>query len=275
MKNNPLILSASTAFFTTFSISPILIILSDLISPLLGKGNVHEELFSKIQDALGHHTAKDVHTIVDGFEAQESSLLLTIPSTVFFYFIATTLLSVIKQAIHQIWSLKKKDNGNNIMYYVKERLTGITMMFLVALLTVISYTMDMFEESFKRQELLSSLVGTVFSLTIITTWFTLLIKYLPEARVKWIVAIAGGLFTGILFNSGAFLVGRILIHKKVSLIFGVSSSIAMLLLFVFYCSFILYLGISFTYELAKAMRKPILPGKYSIGFTEEIREKGR
>ncbi|CAN5470977.1 N/A [soil metagenome] len=264
-KNDPLILSSSTAFFMTFSLSPILIILTDLLTPILGKETVHKELFSKIQEALGSRIAKDVHTIVDGFEAHETSLLLTILSTVFLYFVATTLLAVIKQAIHQIWSIKKKESTQGV-YYLKERLTGIALMFLVAVLTAISYLMGVIESSFNNNQLLVSFISVIFSLIIIVTFFTMLLKYLPEALVRWPIALAGGTFTGILFNSGVFILGKVLVHKQIASIFGVSTSIAILLLFIFYCSFILYLGVSFTYELGKGSRRPIEPGIYSIEF---------
>ncbi|NOT73700.1 MAG: YihY/virulence factor BrkB family protein [Cyclobacteriaceae bacterium] len=269
-KNDPLILSASTAFFTTFSLSPIFIILTDLLSPFMGREIVHKELFDKIQDPLGSATAKDVHTIVDGFEGLESNPLLIVIGTLFFYFIATTLLSVVKQAIHQIWSLKKK-TPHTAMYFVKERLTGIAIMFLVALLAAISYAMDVFELTLQGNRILAFLIGTAFSLTIVTIFFTILLKFLPEAKVRWPVAIAGGFFTGLFFNAGVFILGKILIHKKIAMIFGASSSMAMVLLFIFYCSFILYLSVAFTYEFAKAIRKPIRAGKFAIEFTEEAK----
>ncbi len=272
-KNDPLILSSSTAFFTTFSLSPILIILMDLLKPILGKEVIHKELFSKIQQSLGTVAARDVHTIVDGFEALESNIWFTILSTLFFYFVATTLLSVVKQAMHKIWSFKAKEKVKT-MYHVKERLTGIAMMLSFAVLITISYSMDIAEANLDHQ-ILSGFAQIIFSLLFVATWFTLLFKFLPEAHVPWTIAITGGLFTGFFFKIGTFLLSKILIHKQVASIFGVSSSIAMLLLFIFYSSFILYLGVAFMLELSKATKRTIRPGKDAIEFREQITVQGK
>ncbi|CAN5263145.1 N/A [soil metagenome] len=271
-KNDPLILSSSTAFFTTFSLSPILIILMDLLKPILGKEVIHKELFSKIQQSLGTVAARDVHTIVDGFEALESNIWFTILSTLFFYFVATTLLSVVKQAMHKIWSFKPKEKVKT-MYHVKERLTGIAMMLSFAVLITISYSMDIAEANLDHH-ILSGFAQITFSLLFVATWFTLLFKFLPEAHVPWTIATTGGLFTGFFFKIGTFLLSKILIHKQVFSIFGVSSSIAMLLLFIFYSSFILYLGVAFMLEFSKATKKTIRPGKDAIEFREQITVQG-
>ena len=72
-RNDPLILSASTAFFTTFSISPILIILIDFLGLFFDPEEIHKEIFDTMSITLGKGTAKDIHTIVHGFEAQQTS----------------------------------------------------------------------------------------------------------------------------------------------------------------------------------------------------------
>ena len=274
-RNDPLILSASTAFFTTFSISPILIILLDFLGLFFDPEDIHKEIFDTMSITLGEGTAKDIHTIVHGFKEQQTSAWVTIATTLFFYFIATTLLGVIKQSIHRLWKIRKKAE-KNIMYNMKERMIGVGLLFVVAVLVVHSYFIDRrLLAGLEDGSVLTRSIDSGFSFLIVVIWFTLVLKLLPEARMSWKVGLTGGLFTGVLFKGGELLLGKILIHWKLVAIFGVSSSMAVILLFIFYCSFILYLGAAFTCEYAKAIRKPIQPGKYAIEYVEEITAEGR
>lgn len=273
-RNDPLILSASTAFFTTFSISPILIILLDFLSLFFNPEEIHKEIFGAIAATLGDATSEDIHTIVHNFKEQQTSPWLTIATTLFFYFIATTLLGVIKQAIHQLWKIRKKEE-KNMMYSFKERLTEIGMLLVAAVLVSLSYFFDQLLVTLDANSLLARCIDGGFSFLVAAIWFTLILKMLPEARMSWKVGLTGGLFTGVLFKGGELLLGKILIHWKLAMIFGVSNSMALLLLFVFYCSFILYLGAAFTWEYSKALGKPIQPGKYAIEYVEEITAEGR
>src|SRR4051812_15582309 len=108
--NDPLLLFSSTAFFTTFALPPMLIILSDILKLFFRDLTVREELFSTIETILGHGAATDIQAIVDNFEAQERNTILTILISLFFYFVATTLLNAIKQSIHQLWKIAKNQD---------------------------------------------------------------------------------------------------------------------------------------------------------------------
>jgi membrane protein len=272
-RNDPLVLSASTAFFTTFAISPILIILTDLLGLFVDPEGIHRELFSTMSSVLGKETADDIHTIVDGFRSTQTNIWLTIATTLFFYFVATTMLGIIKQSIQQLWQIKRKGD-KRLVYGVKARLTEVGLLLSLALLAVISYFLDNFIRGLDPESTFVIITEASHSLVVAIVWFILILKFLPEAEIAWKPGLVGGLFTGILFTVGQFLLGKIFIPWKVAEIFGVSGSMALTLLFVFYCSFVLYLGAAFTREYAKATRLPIHPGKYAVEYVERITEKG-
>jgi len=98
-------------------------------------------------------------------------------------------------------------------------------------------------------------------------------KLLPEAHVPAGVAIAGGTFTGILFTIGEIFLGKFIGHGKMAVIFGVSSTMALLLLFIFYCSFTLYFGAAVTFEYARTIKMPITPGKYGVELKGNVGSK--
>lgn len=281
-KNDPLILSAATAFFTTFAISPIIIILVNVLTLYFNKENIRPQLFEKIASTFGQETAKDIQSIVDNFRVLESSLWITSLSSVFFLFIATTLLGVIRHAIHKIWNIRKKTD-RKLGYSIKERFVETCVIMITGVLFVIALTLDTGVAVFRNylHEIIPSvdvtlirIVNIIFSIAVVTAWFTLVFKILPEARVQWKVAFMGGLLTGVLFSIGKFVLGKLLIHGRIATIFGASTSIALLLLFIFYSSLILYFGTAFTHVYAKAHGKPIHPGKFADEYAVDIVEKG-
>jgi membrane protein len=265
-KNDPLMLSAATAFFTTFAISPIIILLMNALSLYFEKENIRPQLFDKIASVFGQQTAKDVQTIVDNLRSLESSIWITVLSSVFFIFIATTLLNIVRNAIHKIWNINQTPD-QKFRYRLRGRLVGVVMILLMGILFLIALMMDTSIAVFRDylDELIPGvhvgiirILNIIFSIVVVTAWFTLVFKMLTAAKVWWKIAFAGGLLTGILFSAGKFVLGKILIHGKIATIFGASTSIALLLLFIFYSSLILYFGTAFTYEYGKALGKPIL-----------------
>ncbi|MES1249593.1 MAG: YhjD/YihY/BrkB family envelope integrity protein [Chitinophaga rupis] len=99
-------------------------------------------------------------------------------------------------------------------------------------------------------------------------WFTLLLKFLSYGRPAWKAAIAGGIFTGLFFAVGELLLHLVFSFNSMKTIYGASTSLVLLLLFVFYCSFIFYFGACFTQALAAHTGKPILPVRYAMRYTE-------
>ncbi|HVK97080.1 MAG TPA: YihY/virulence factor BrkB family protein, partial [Flavisolibacter sp.] len=92
----------------------------------------------------------------------------------------------------------------------------------------------------------TSAFNYVFSILIVTLWFSILFRYIPDGRPNWKVALTGAFLTSILFNIGKFLLRILLGASNINTLYGASGSIVLLLLFVFYSSFILYFGAAFT-----------------------------
>lgn len=93
---------------------------------------------------------------------------------------------------------------------------------------------------------INQLLGFIISIFFIAIWFTIILKYLNDARPGWRVAWTGGFFTSMLFAIGKFVLHLLLNYNNVNNIYGASTSIVLLLLFVFYSAMILYFGAAFT-----------------------------
>jgi len=280
--SNPLVLSASTAFFTTFGLSPILINLAHLLTLFFDQEIILGKLFTKVATSVGEKAAHDVKRIVENFLSFETNAWVTIPVTIFFYFVGTTLLTNIRQCIHQIWHIKRKP-GHPFSYHLKERLIEIGIILLIGVLFLISTVFDNGIEHLNRfigenhpdtEVIVNGLLHALLSIVMVSTWITLIFRLMPEAYVKWRVAIAGGLFTGVLINIGRFTLTNLLVTNEFRQLFGPSASMALLLLFIFYCSLTLYFGTAFTYVYAKTTHQPIRPGYLADKYEQKVVEEG-
>jgi membrane protein len=272
--NNPLRIAAATAFFTTFALPPILIIVVQVFGMLFEIENLSEQFFERIADVLGTESSSTIKQIFTGFLSKAQNWWITIGGFVFLIFVATTLFKVIKDTLNQLWDIQEEQN-NNLRVRLEKRAIGIVVILLAGILFVVGTLADgiqallgnyLNEISPITGLVFDSIVSKIISILLVTTWFSLLFKLLPDANPSWRVAITGGFFTGILFTIGKFLIPKLLPFGELTSIFGTSSSVVLLLLFVFYSSFILYYGACYTKVYAEAIHQPIKGGRYGHKF---------
>jgi membrane protein len=119
------------------------------------------------------------------------------------------------------------------------------------------------------QSTLDEITGVV----VVSLWFITLFRYLADARPTWKATIIGGVLTGVLFSGGKLLLHFLLVNSNISSLYGASGSIVLILLFVFYSSFILYYGASFIYVFSTKSRLGLKPVNNAFSYTIEEVEK--
>jgi membrane protein len=277
-RNDALILASSTAFFTTFSLSPIIVILVNVLGLYFKSESIRHKLIGKLQTIFGQQTASEIEKIVNNFMAFEGTWWITITSFLFLLFVSTTLLGIIRKSIHQLWNIRRKSSVR-LKYTIKERLIGLGILGFIGLLFIVSLMLDTSLAIFRDylqtlipgiNPYLIRIINLIISIGVVTAFFTVIFKILPEVSMRWNVAFTGGIVTALLFSLGKFILGRLLVESDLKTIFGASASFALLLLFIFYSSLIMYLGAAFTYSFAKAIDEPIKPGKYADEYEKRI-----
>jgi membrane protein len=280
-KNDPLIFASSTAFFTTFALSPIIIILLGVFSLYFNNDEISEELFQSITNTFGKETASEIESIVNNMGALEGDWLVTIAGFIFLIFVATTLMMVIKRAINTIWRIRPQRSAFWKYTILERAKAGIIILLMGALFIasqIIDASVSLMHDSVEHlvpsfhMEVLHG-INIVFSFVTVTAWFMLLYKILPDSDVRWSVAFAGGVMTAALFSLGKWILGRLLLFSVAVNIFGASASFALVLLFIFYSSLTLYFGAAFTYLFAEEIGKPITPGRYGRKFEVSFIDK--
>jgi membrane protein len=270
-RRQPLLLSSSTAFFTLFALPPILIVLITVLGLVIKPYMLRAGFFNELAALFGEPSANQLHLIFDNFQSLASNPVSASAGFVFLIFVSTTLLNQVKQVINSLWDLKRA--RLRWTDYLLDRAMSLLVIFAGGLLFLVTLLSDTFltfigtrlEDLLPGVDtLLIRFIHAVFSLVIVSLWFTLLFKILPNAKIQWRPAIVGGLFTALLFTAGKFVLGRILVGGNLDTIFGAAGGIVLVLLFIFYSAMIFYYGSLFTKNYAEAIERPIQQGIYSM-----------
>ena len=278
-RNDPLRLAAATAFFTTFALPPIIIILLQVFGSIFSIDNLSDRFFMRLAEVLGKDSTDQIKVTFSGFKAQAKNWYITVGGVVFLLFVATTLFKIIKDSLNQLWSIKI-DQRKRLKQTLEKRAVSMIIIVLAGLLFITGMVAEgvqvllgnyLNELSPGTGSVVGIALNKLMSVLIVTTWFAILFKVLPDARPSWKVVIWGGFFTGLLFTVGKFLIRLMLSLGDIHSVFGASTSIVILLLFVFYSSFILYFGASFTRVYGESINEPIRPAEHAIKY--ELVEK--
>ncbi len=270
-KKDPLILASSTAFFTTFSIPPTLIILMNVLSLYFKRESLSVQFDKQISEIFGAEAGTQLQTIATNLSEMTGKGWITIAGSVFLIFVATNLFKVIKTSVNQIWNIRPK-NTKKLLHNVKNRAIALAIVFLTGIFFLLSILADSLVTLLQNylhnslpvgETLLIIGLSKLLSLVFITLWFISIFRYLPDARIQWKAVSIGALVTAFLFMIGKLALERFLVNSNISNVFETSASIVLVLLFIFYSSLIMYYGAAFTFVLSEELNQPVTPRKYA------------
>ena len=282
--NDPLRLGAATAFFTTFALPPILIILIQVLGGIYSTSAVRGLLLHKLSDLLGYSAAGLVEQILQNVGNIERSRLMTWLGSGFLLFVATTLFVVIQNSLNQLWQVRPQRTEGRFHKVLHERARSLGVLLATALLTLAAFLSDAalafladytrdFDATFGYYFFQG--LSIVISLLILSTWFAVTFRNLSSARVPWRAVLRGAVLTAVCIDLGEIILGYLLVPRNLGPIYGPASSIVLVLLFVFYSAMIFYFGACFTKVYAHYVGMDIRPKKSAVRYRlVDISEEG-
>ena len=267
IKNDPLRMAGATAFFTTFALPPILVIFIQLFKLILEPRLIKAELFKSLSEIVGNEAVRQIGDVLQAFRRLAQNWYITIAGFIFLIFVATTLFSVIKRSINQLWKIKP-DHEKGILKGMRTRFHSALVILIAGILFMIGVLTEgtqavvgkyIYEISPVLAVYFNGTVNYLFSIMIVTVWFAMVFRYLPDGRPGWRIAFSGAFLTSILFTIGKIILHWLLSYSNINTLYGTSASIVLLLLFVFYSSLILYFGAAFTKIWGIYKDEPIRP----------------
>jgi membrane protein len=273
-KNDPLRMAGATAFFTTFALPAVLLILIQVFGLVLSRRFMSRQLFENLGEVFGRNTAVELHQTLLNVRLLFKHGWAAVFGFLFLIFVATTLLKVIKDSLNQLWNIRTTAHPGirfNLLTRVKSFLVILVggLLFLFVLLA--EGGIDQLQQHTNTQPsgynlVIRTVIRQSLSFLLVTIWFSLIFKFLPDGRPSWKTVIIGGTFTSFFFNLGKLLLQWLLSYSSIQTIYGASTSSVLLLLFVFYSSFIFYYGACFTRVWTEFNNKTIPPGEHAENY---------
>jgi membrane protein len=252
-------LGAALAYYTIFSIAPLLLIAISVAGIVFGREAVQGELFVQLRGVLGPTAAEAVQEMVKNASKPKSGAVGTVIGLLTLILGASGVFGQLKDALNTIWDVKPKP-ASGVTGFLKERFLSVAMVFGIAFLLLVSLIIDaavatvgkFAQTRLPGGEALWQIVQLAFSFCVVTVLFAMIFRFLPDLRIEWRDVWLGATFTSLLFIVGKFALGLYLGKAAVGSSFGAAGSLVVLLLWVYYSAQILLFGAEFTQVYARS-----------------------
>jgi membrane protein len=277
--NDPIRMAAATAFFSFFGLPPIVIILSNVLSRLFNDRyqRISGQLFDELAELFGPKSASQLEDISQRLQLPKPDITLTTLSFVLLLVSSTTLFTILKNSLNQLWNIRRKPGGG-LRNFVVDKLTALAIILGSGLLFSAALAMEQWMNQVSSTLSLSSLTyypglahisHLVMSILMRMMWFALLFKVLPDVKISWRAVWLGAFFTSVLFKAGEGVLNSLLINSQVGTLYGTAGAIILLLLFIFYASLMFYYGAAFTRQYSEWADPGTEPNSRAIAYTIE------
>jgi membrane protein len=253
MKDKAPRLAAALAYYTLFSLAPLLVIAIAIAGFAFGKEAARDEILASIGGVMGPTAQQGIATMMQNSAKGHTGAIATIIGVITLLLGASGVFGQLQDALNTIWDVPPKKEGG-LMQILKGRFFSFAMVLGVGFLLLVSLVISAALAAFGRLlsnslpggEVMWQVINFVISLAVITLLFALIFKYLPDKRISWREVWVGAAFTSVLFTIGKFAIGLYLGKSSMASTYGAAASLAILLVWLYYSGLILFLGAEFT-----------------------------
>lgn len=250
-------MGAALAYYTLFSIAPLLLIVISVAGIWFGPDAARGEIFGQLQGLVGTAGAAAIQELLESVNRPAGGVAGTVIGLVLMLVGATTVFAELQDALDRIWRAPKR-TGSGLWLLLRTRLLsfglilGIGFLLLVSL--VISAGLTAFETwatpHMAGWEVLLAVMNQALSFVLVTAMFGMIYKLMPRVHIEWRDVAFGALTTATLFTWGKWLIGLYIGTSGVGSGFGAAGSLVALLVWVYYSAQIFLLGAEFTWVYA-------------------------
>ena len=265
-------LSGSLAYYTVFSMGPLLIVIISLCGMFLGKEAVEGKIYAQLAGFVGADTAAQLQEIIKNASLAGKSKVAAIIGGITLLIGSTTVFAEIQDSINGIWGLKPKPKRGWVKMLQNRFLSfsviislGFLLLVSLGVTAIIDGFSDRLSNRFPQVAIVVFyIINVLITLGVTTLIFSVIFKVLPDATIKWKDVIAGAVATSLLFMLGKFGISFYISKSNVGSTYGTAGSLVILLLWVYYSSLILYFGAEFTKAYAVKYGSNIYPTQYAV-----------
>lgn len=264
-------LAAALAYYTLFSIAPLLVIAIAVAGLLFGEEMARSQVLVSLQELIGPRAAGALQTVIENTAQPRSGVIATLAGVITLWFGASGVFHQLKEALNTIWGVRPKP-GRGLWGMLKARLESLLMVLGIGLLlvlslivsTVLAALVEFLSHWLPGSVSLWQAVDLLSTLLIVTVLFAVIYKILPDVKIAWSDVWIGAAVTAVLFALGRYLIGLYLSRVGVASLYGAAGSLVVILLWVYYSAQILLFGAEFTYVFATRYGSRVVPDEDAV-----------
>ena len=277
-KDKASILAAALAYYTVFSITPLLVIAISIAGSVFGQEAAQGEIVQQINQLVGQQGAEAIETAIANADRPQLGSIASIISLILLFVGASGVFAQLQQALNTVWNVKAKpDEG--IWGFIRKRLLSFGMVLAIGFLLLVSLIISAMLSGIGKLQVnllpgftsIWQVANFALSFGSIALLFALIYKLLPDVEIRWKDVVVGSVITALLFTVGKFLIGLYLGRGSLGSAYGAAGSLVVFLAWVFYSAQILLFGAELTQVYARRYGEKIRPdshAEFSESFTE-------
>lgn len=282
ISDNGLKLSASLAYYTIFSIAPLLILVISIAGLVWGHDAATNALYPQIAHYIGAQAALQVQDILKHLQLSGKSGTAVIVGVSVLLIGASSIFVEIQDSLNMIWRVKAKPK-KGWLKLIQNRFLSFSLIISLGFLLLASLLVNFIVDALGKriEHFLPAITGPILkgvnlgiTLIVITILFGIIFKFLPDVKIRWKDVRSGAIFTALLFMLGQYGISLYIQYTAQGSAYGAAGSIIVILVWIYYTAAILYIGAEFTQVYAEAIGSRIEPADYAVSVqqTEVLKE---
>jgi membrane protein len=263
-------IAAALAYYTVFSMSPLLVIAIAIAGTFFGQQTAQEQIVTQLTQWIGEDGVKPILLALNNMSQPEIRGAASLISIGVLIVGASGIFAQLQDALNTVWKVKPQP-GQGIWVFVRKRVSSFFMVLAIGFLLILSMLLSAVVSALKiyridflpGSTLLWENLDFIVSLGLVTFLFCLMFKYVPDAKIAWKDVIVGSVITALLFLFGKFLLGVYISRGSLGSAYGAAGSLIVFLAWVYYSAQIILLGAEFTQVYTVMYGSKIRPRRYS------------
>ena len=250
-------MGAALAFYTLFSIAPLLLIVISVAGLVFGEDAARGEIFAQLNAFLGSEAAAAIESLLESVSQPDEGALGTVVGIGLVLIGATSVFGELQDAMDRIWRAPARGKSS-LWHLLRARLLSFGMILSIGFLLMVSLVMSTalaaigrwWSPFFEGWEIVAHLLNTVINFSFTLLAFAMIYKIMPRVKIDWRDVWIGAAVTAALFTAGEFLIGLYIGKSGLFSGFGAASSIVIVLIWVYYSAQVFLVGAEFTWVYA-------------------------
>jgi membrane protein len=263
-------LAAALAYYTVFSISPLLVIAIAIAGVFFGQSEAKQQVIQQLDTLIGPEAMQPILNALDNISQPQIRGIASLISIAVLFIGASGIFAELQDALNIVWKVQP-NSQQGIGQFIRKRISSFMMVVAIGFLLILSLILSAVVSTISKyrtdflpgSEVLWENLDFIVSLGLMTFLFGLMFKYVPDAKITWKDVLVGSVITALLFLFGKFLLGLYLSKGSLGSPYGAAGSLIVFLAWVYYSAQIILLGAEFTQVYAQMYGSKIRAGKRS------------